>query len=101
MSVKTNPLVVATDVIGDRVLVSSQEGIPGCTNTNPRKQSQASRGFIKRENITVHSRWRESGQAQEKGQRPGVVGIFESEFVHLKVGVNLFLLDLMLRSSEF
>lgn len=35
MSVETNPFGVATDVIGDRVLVSSQEGIPGCANINP------------------------------------------------------------------
>lgn len=68
MSVKTNPLVVATDVIGDRVLVSSQEGIPGCTNTNPRKQSQASRGFIKRENITVHS---QDGVREDRPRKKG------------------------------
>lgn len=78
MSVETNPVGVATDVIGHQVLVSSQEGIPGCANIDPRKQSQASQGFIKRKNVTVHSKWGESGQAQEKGQLPGVVGIFES-----------------------
>lgn len=68
MSVKTDPLVGATGVTGDRGLVSSQEDIPGCTNTNPRKQSQASRAFIKRENITVRA---QDGVREDRPRKQG------------------------------